>query len=147
MPLDSGIWRYTEDDVASPTFSELLNRLGDSVRSRLATTGVDWVDVPISAGITVLSPVQVCRLAGVVHWRGEISGAWTTAATVVVAPGGVPSWARPQYTYRDTGSSLGSSGAVAAVGTVGTDGQVSIRALSSASGAVYLKNLTGYLGA
>lgn len=43
MPLDDGIWRYDEGESASPTFSELLNRLGDSVRAALAQSDTGWV--------------------------------------------------------------------------------------------------------
>lgn len=104
-----------------------------------------WTPVTVVAGVTVVSPVEVRRVGRVIYWRGEVSAAWTTANTPVVAAGGVPAWARPQFTYRDTGASLGSSGAVAAVGTVGTDGGVPVRALTATTGAVYLKNLSGYL--
>ena len=36
MGLVNGIWEYDEGDAASPTFSELLNLLGDSVRDALS---------------------------------------------------------------------------------------------------------------
>lgn len=36
MPLNAGIWEYDENDTVSPTYSEHLNKLGDSVRAMLA---------------------------------------------------------------------------------------------------------------
>lgn len=105
----------------------------------------DWTNVTVAAGITVVSTVQVSRVGSLVQWRGEVSGNFTTSGITIAT--GLPTWARPRFTYRDSGAALGSSGAVAAVGTVGTDGGVVVRALSTASGAVYLKGLSGYEGA
>lgn len=103
-----------------------------------------WVNVTVT-GVTVVSPVQVRRIGFEVFWRGEVSASWTTGVTTVVASGGLPTQFRPADSYRNSGSALGSSGSVNAVGTVGTDGAMAIRALTAASGAVYLKGLSGYL--
>lgn len=102
-----------------------------------------WTTLTATPGTTVTAPIQVRRIGMQVFFRGEVSGAWNTAGTTIVAAGGVPAWARPG-SYRDSGSALGSSGAVAAVGTVGSDGQLVVRALAAASGGVYLKGLSGY---
>lgn len=104
---------------------------------------IGWTTLTVASGVTVVSPVQVSLISGMVMWRGEVSAAWTTGITTVVAAGGVPTWARP-LSYRNTGSSLGSSGSVNAVATVGADGALGIRALTAATGAVYLKGLSGY---
>lgn len=42
MALINGIWKYAESDTVAPTFSELLNLLGDSVRDQLALVNPAW---------------------------------------------------------------------------------------------------------
>ena len=76
--LVDGIYEYDEGDVVAPTFSELLNLLGDSVRARLAV-----VDMPETAlladpnleirlsvqnGIASLSLLGSAPLANQVRW-------------------------------------------------------------------------------
>lgn len=50
MPLDDGIWRYTENDVAAPAFSDLLNLLGDSVRESLNASASVGTFTPVNSG-------------------------------------------------------------------------------------------------
>lgn len=80
MPLDNGIWRYDESESASPTFSELLNRLGDSVRARLAAdlVGSGPVALHLSAGASVY-----------IHRVGPIATVWAEGTDTI------PALARP----------------------------------------------------
>lgn len=146
MPLDSGIWRYTEGETASPTFSELLNRLGDSVRTRFATLDTGWVNVTLAAGFTFGVQPQVRRVGQTVYWRGNVTctAGWTTSYQNVVPAANLPGWAM-------TGSGVASesnlqTGSVIhqAIGRV--DSGNGLRVAASLPGVtVALKGLSGYL--
>lgn len=82
MPLDNGIWRYTESDVAAPTFSEFLNRLGDSVRDQVVNRTGTFT--PVSARVEPTG-LYVRRRGGTVYLDGNLVIA--AAGATAMAPG------------------------------------------------------------
>lgn len=108
MALVDGIWEYDEGDAASPTFSELLNLLGDSVRDRITaleaalTEDTGWVDLILLNGWTVVGAQtpQVRRLGDQVYQRGRVQGGTGTIATL---PAGFRPSQPLSFTARDGG--------------------------------------------
>lgn len=132
MPDVDGIYQYTSADTASPAHI-LLNRLGDSVRTRLARSG--WTGAALSAGWLAYgapyAPPGWCIDAGWGHLRGMVkSGSAGTAIFVI------PDASAPEYTTRVTVEAAGAwaSVSVAPTGVVrlevlgagGTTGYVSL---------------------
>lgn len=144
MPLDDGIWRYTEGESASPTFSELLNRLGDSVRSRFRQDDYPWTDVAPAAGFVGVAPnptiLQACRRNGQVFWRGRVYGTFP-AGTQVTITNDVPVWARPS-SYLHTSSRI--AGAVAGAYAAVSTSTIFVRT-DVAETNIFVKGLSGYL--
>ena len=76
--LREGIYEYDENDTVSPTVSELLNMLGDSVRDKLATLEVAEtvlvgapsyeVRLSVSGGIATVSAQGTAPLAAWTRW-------------------------------------------------------------------------------
>lgn len=145
MPLEDGIYRYTEDDVASPTISDLLNLLGDSIRARLAGDDIPWTPVALAAGYTATVPVEVCRIGGIVYWRGSVgkSSAWTSTYQLVIRASGMPAWAIPSRNGADAAKPISSGVATAqALAYIPATGVNILNA--STTGTVHLAALSGY---
>lgn len=146
MPLNNGVWQYTETETVSPTWSEHLNKLGDSVRTAIAAVpppDTGWLPVATVPGVTVVQRVECRKIGSEVTWRGQVSGTFTLAGITVAAPGAVPVSCRPTTSYRDTGCTLGSTDSLQhPTATVGTDGALVIRnSVNETPGSVYLSGL------
>ena len=147
MGLVNGIWEYDEGDSASPTFSELLNKLGDSVRDRFTaviadlTADTGWIAVPPIAPFSSTG-AQVRRIGNLVLFRGYFTGgALSTGGTNV---GTVPAGYRPPTGVDGSVSAVGLGSGALARATVSAAGVISIIPPTNGTAAVYLKGLSGY---
>lgn len=105
-----------------------------------------WINVPLASGFTFNVQPQVRRINNVVHWRGDVQGAFTTSYATVAAASSLPSWAIPPRNYRDGVSPLaGNNAAIAAIGLVDSGNGARIATGSTITTAINLKGLSGYL--
>lgn len=131
MPLVDGIYQYDENDVVAPTFSDHLNKLGDSVRDALATQTTAWIPCALRSGFTGFA--DVCVVNDLVVFRAQITGAF--AANVTIAVADVPAGYAPGYVVACP--SMYSSGEFN-WGNVSGSGVVSVRKGTAETRSVYL---------
>lgn len=98
MALDAnGIWRFEESEPASP-FSEVLNRLSDSVSDvvepMVQPGPIDWTSagLVVGSGLTLTGAAYKVDPFGMVSWRGEIYGTAPSANAVILT---IPTEIRP----------------------------------------------------
>ena len=98
MGLVNGIWEYDEGDTASPTFSEMLNLLGDSVRDSLSgleatipSTKVlhGRASVPFSGTTGALAVTFIPPFSGTPHVVCQVlaSTTWAVNGSAITASG------------------------------------------------------------
>lgn len=117
MPLVNGIWKYDENETVSPTYSEHLNKLGDSVRSAIAASAppdTSWVHIPKASGVTGI--LRYRQVGSQVEVQVEVSGSFPVGATQLNA-GTLPTGICPSGNRRGgasmNGSTTGSIGVTA----------------------------------
>lgn len=138
MALVDGVWEYEESDTASPTFSDLLNLLGDSVRERLLaleSTATEWEVVePMSVGPGwSVSALHVRRLGHLayVYARGTATTAHTiTAATGAITNGTLLTLPAEWWPTRNVGHALGGGNSRVAAACALNSGQLVITAVA-----------------
>lgn len=145
MPLINGIWKYTEDDIVAPTYSEHLNKLGDSVRNALAPDDTGWFTVALVPGYTALEPFQVRRIGEVAYWRGRVhrdAANFPATDAVITLTGAVPAEFCPPNVH-DSQRSI--QGVGHGRGGVSSDGRVTIVMDAATSRSVWVGGMSGYL--
>lgn len=95
MPLNNGIWEYDENETVSPTYSEHLNKLGDSVRAVVnpslvagSWSGAFATNFKVATGEIEVRGTEV-EMYGAITTKVAISiatGASYTVGTVTPAP-------------------------------------------------------------
>lgn len=120
-----GVYKYGESDATGPLFSDFLNMLGDSIRTRInaiVTLGKiadsGWLNLAlinswaVSGGFTP----QYRKLNGVVYFRGRMSGG---SGAPFVVPAGYRPGIDSRFMYAD-----GTSGIAVGHMTLSTAGTV-----------------------
>lgn len=128
MPLGPGalldaIWKYGESDATGPLFSDFLNKVGDSIRTRLNAAGIDtatssWVTPTLlnSWVVNASLTVQYRKINGIVYCRGQVTGG---APNTVVFQ--LPSGFRPAQTHKSASTNTDGTSAYRLQVTTGGD--------------------------
>lgn len=126
--LVDGIWKYGESDSTGPLFSDFLNKVGDSIRTRLNAAGIDtaatsWVNPTLSGTWVVNASLTVSyrKVNGIVYCRGQVTGG-AIGSTIFQLPAGF----RPAQTHKSA--------------TTNTDGTSAYRLQVTTAGDVSVNN-------